>query len=57
MKYIRERIILWLITNHFNELEEFIIGYGNCGLCGKVIRNEIFPKRWPWGICEEHKGE
>lgn len=25
-----------------------------CGLCGKVMLEEIVPKDWPWSICHEH---
>jgi len=32
-------------------IDELQIG-GNCGCCGHWIPNEIFPKEWSWGLCQ-----
>jgi len=39
------------LFNLYN-LEDLTIG-GHCGLCGKWIPDQIFPKEWSWGICNE----
>lgn len=26
--------------------------HGHCGICGKPI-NEVLPKEWAWGICDD----
>jgi len=28
--------------------------WGHCGLCGNSI-DDVFPKDWSWGICDECK--
>ncbi len=42
------------IKKHFNlyDIEDLITG-GNCGCCGALISDEIFPKDWRWGLCEK----
>jgi len=52
-------IIKWLV-NYLREhygiypINELQTG-GHCGLCGKPISDEIFPKDWAWGICRKCK--
>jgi len=38
---------------HPDELQ----AWGHCGCCGKSIFNEVFPKYWSWGLCEECQKE
>jgi len=58
MIYKIKRLINFLFhSENFYKINELIIG-GRCGLCGKSIPNEIFPKDWWWGICDDcKKGE
>ncbi len=49
VNYLRENYGIYSI----DELQT----WGHCGLCGKAIKGEIFPKDWSWGICKECKKE
>jgi len=40
----------------YYDISELQVG-GHCGLCGKWIPNEIYPKYWAWGVCEDHATE
>lgn len=51
-KYIKRLIIDYLDSHGYYKISNLKIG-GNCGLCGKYLEKEIFPKDYPWGICEE----
>jgi hypothetical protein len=53
MKKLR-KWLLRSIKSSFNlyEISELQIG-GHCGCCGHWIPNEIFPKDWSWGLCQD----
>jgi len=42
------------IKKHFQlyDVDDLMIG-GNCGCCGKWVKNNITPKDWPITLCEE----
>lgn len=48
MRWLREKIIKCVIDN-------IQIG-GHCGLCGKWMPNQLFPKTWAWGVCDKCAG-
>ncbi len=47
VNYLREKYGIYPI----HELQT----WGHCGLCGKAIDGEIFPKEWAWGVCKKCK--
>lgn len=49
MKWIREKLEYWIEGIIINRIT---IG-GNCGLCGKWIPDELFPRYWRWGSCKD----
>jgi hypothetical protein len=49
MKRLRGMIMEYIVNLI---IDNVVIG-GNCGCCGAVIPNELFPRYWPWGICRE----
>ena len=52
MNIIKKLLEKWLEKHHYYQIEDLRIG-GNCGLCGALIPNEIFPAYWAWGICKK----
>jgi hypothetical protein len=34
------------------DVDDLVIG-GHCGCCGAWIGDEIFDKRWRWGLCSD----
>ncbi len=49
MNWIRERINRFIVDTVLQE----IVTWGHCGLCGSVVKNELFWRYWNWGICQE----
>lgn len=41
-----------LHEHNYYHIDDLVSG-GNCGCCGKHIKDEIFPKWWPWGLCDD----
>lgn len=36
----------------YYKINEFQAG-GHCGCCGVWIPDQVLPKEWSWGLCEE----
>jgi hypothetical protein len=53
MRKIMKSLVFYLIQKFhldFYKIEE-LQSWSHCGCCGKFINNDIVPKHWPWGLC------
>lgn len=49
--WLKNYIYNWLNDHDWYKLDS-LQTWGHCGCCGKPI-NQVLPKDWSWGICEE----
>ena len=49
MKWIKRKLKDFI----YQTILEEVVTWGNCGLCGNSIKNELFWRYWNWGICQD----